>query len=303
MDNALYSGPIIDAHHHLWDFDQGKHPWLAGPQGDELQPLRHAFLPADYLTVASGSNVVATVHIEAGWDPVDPVSETAWLETLEKPGGIASRYVAHAPLHDPQAPELLQQHAAYQRVTGIRDILTWHPDPAKRRVADEFRMEDPVWRRNFGLLARHGMSFDLMISPWQMQAARRLAEDFPEITIVLNHCGSPMDRTPEGMERWRSGLRNLAKTSNVHIKLSNPTAYDPDWTAESLTNVLKHGIDCFGPERVLFATDYPVLTLQIGFAAWIDVFKTAVRSYSAEEQRRMFHDNANAVYRMGLPLR
>lgn len=134
-----YDGPIIDAHHHLWDLSMDRHPWLRPARGEMVfgdnAPLRRNYLPADYRADARNQPVVATVHIEASWDPADPVAETEWLETLDDRAGIAERVVAHVPLGSPDAAALLERQAAFPRVVGIRDILSWHPDPARSFVA------------------------------------------------------------------------------------------------------------------------------------------------------------------------
>lgn len=89
MANAAYDGPIIDAHHHFWDIGLNRHPWLANPA--EHAFLRRDHLVADYLKLAAGTGIVATIHAEANWDPADPLGETEWLDRLDRPAGIASR--------------------------------------------------------------------------------------------------------------------------------------------------------------------------------------------------------------------
>lgn len=292
-----YDGPIVDAHHHMWDFSLGRHPWLAGDDPG-LAPLQRNVLPKDYLEAIAGHNVVASVHIEANWDPADPLGETRWLESLERPEGIAARYVAYVPLAREDAAELIEGHAACDRVVGVREILTWHPDPGKRRHPDGEAMDSARWRSGLALFEHYNLSFDLLISPWQLGQARRLAEAFPHLQFVVNHCGSPMDRDAEGMERWRKGLKELAGAPNVAIKISNAPAYDPDWSYDSLSEVILTCIDAFGPERSIFASDHPVMLLGISFDKWVEVFKRATASFSADEKRAMFHDNARRVYRL-----
>lgn len=295
----LYDGLIIDAHHHFWDLSLGRHSWLAAGGADaEIAPLRRDVLPDEYAGLAAASGIVGSVHVEANWDPVDPVGETVWLDGLDRPEGIAARYVAYAPLLEPCAGEILEKHSGHERVTGIRDILSWHPDPAKRRMPDNDRFASPAWRANLARIGRHGFSFDLLVSPWQLADVRRLADDFPDVSFILNHCGSPMDRDEDGMERWRTGLTSVAAAGNVSIKISDPVAYDPHWSFDSLAGVMRTAIDTFGPARSMFASDHPVAGLHIGFAEWIGVFKQVVSRYSAAEQQAMFHDNAAACYRM-----
>jgi predicted TIM-barrel fold metal-dependent hydrolase len=298
-----YDGPIVDAHHHLWDLSMGRHPWLRPARGEMVfgdnAPLRRDYLPIDYRADARNQPVVATVHIEAGWDPADPVAETAWLETLADRRCIAARYVAHVPLDSPDAAALLERQAAFPRVVGIRDILSWHPDPARSFADRPDRMDDPAWRSGLARLARHGLSFDLMIYPGQMADALRLVRDFPGQTFILNHCGSPADRDPEGMARWRAGLAALGREPNVHLKISDLVAYDHHWTPESLRAVVLACLDAFGPARSLFASDFPVAGLHAAFDHVWDGFKAFTADLTPAEQRALFHDNARRLYRIG----
>lgn len=294
-----YQGPIIDAHHHLWDLRLEKHPWLKwSGRGDGLAPLKRNYLPADYLDVSEGARITATVHVEANWDFSDATGEVEWLDSLDLPEGLAARHVAYAPLADAKVGERLEKLAAHGRVAGVREIISWHPDPAKARVADSAVMQNPAWRAGLALLARHDFSFDMLISPWQLDAALELAQAHPQITFVVNHCGSPMDRDAEGMERWREGLRRLAVAQNVFLKISDPVAYDPEWTTQSLAEVVLHCIDCFGPKRCMFASDYPVSALHIAFGEWLAIFDAIVKGFSEDEKRALFFDCAREVYRV-----
>ena len=145
------------------------------------------------------------------------MAETEWLETLDKIATASpSRYVAHVPLESPDAAALLERQAAFARVVGIRDILSWHPGPGAQlrrpaRTGWTTRPGAPAWP----CWPAHGLSFDLMLYPGQMADALRLVRDFPDQTFILNHCGSPVDRDPEGMARWRAGLAALGREPNV----------------------------------------------------------------------------------------
>ncbi|OBQ90433.1 amidohydrolase family protein [Mesorhizobium sp. AA23] len=299
-----YSGPIIDAHHHLWDLSLGRHPWLTASAGErgglgELDALRRNYLPEDYLRDAARHNIVASVHVEAGWASDDSVGETRWLETLDKScGGVAARYVVHVPLASHNAAELIEAQAAFDRVIGIRDILSWDPDPARRFAARDGIMDDPAWRAGLGSLARYGLSFDLMVFPRQLAEAAHLAAAFPDQQFVLNHCGSPIDRDPEGLQRWRDGLRRLAERDNVAIKISDLVAYDHDWTLESLRPIVLHCIDCFGMKRAMFGSDFPVAGLHASFNEVYDSFKVITADLSRDEQAALFFGNAARIYRL-----
>lgn len=298
-----YAGPIIDPHHHLWDLGLGRHPWLksvAGERGGlgDLGPLRRNYLPEDYARDAANHPIVATVHVEAGWLPADCLGESRWLETLDKSRGIAARYVAHVPLADPNAAWLIDAQAACGRVVGVRDILSWHPDPARRFAARGDLMTDAAWRGGLRRLARHDLSFDLMVFAHQLGDAARLAGDFPNQLFILNHCGSPIDRDPDGMRRWRDGLAALAEHRNVRIKISDLGAYDHDWTLDSLASVIWPCIESFGPERAMFASDFPVAGLHASFDQVFGAFKTITAALSADEQKALFFGTAQRTYRL-----
>jgi predicted TIM-barrel fold metal-dependent hydrolase len=299
----IYTGPLIDAHHHLWDLSLGKHPWLRQSDCDEMvfgdpTPLFRNYLPADFHADAARHNLVASVHVEAGWDPIDPVGETRWLDSLATDHGLPSVFVVYAPLHKPEAESVLAAHRAFARVRGVRFIVAWHSDPAKKFAERPDYMEDTDWLAGFALLRRFDLSFDLMLYPHQMESAARLAARHPDISIILNHAGSPADRRPEDMGRWRQGLLLLAAQPNVAVKISDLVAYDHHWTVESLRPVVLTCIEAFGTDRAMFASDFPVAGLHGTYDQIFDAFKTIVADFSAVEQLRLFRDNAARLYRL-----
>ena len=295
-EHGLYAGPIVDAHHHFWDLSLDMHPWLRGATDRQL--ARNC-LPADYLRETEGYDIVASVHVEANWDPGDPLGEIAWLDGLEKPAGIAARYVGYADLGALDVEGLLETLAAHGRVAGIRQITSWHPDPSKSAMADRHRMADRTWRHGLGILERLGLSFDMLISPWQAGDALDLARAFPGMKFALNHCGSPFDRSREGMALWRAGLKALAQAPNVVLKVSDLVAYDPDWTETSLRDVLLTCLDAFGPDRCMLASDHPVVTRFASFSQTYETFRTVYADLGDEDLFAMFAGNAAGFYDIG----
>jgi predicted TIM-barrel fold metal-dependent hydrolase len=299
-----YAGPIVDAHHHFWDLSLGKHAWLKPEAGREMvfgdpTPLYRDYLPADLRRDAARQNLVASVHVEAGWDSTDPIGETRWLERIAGDTGLPTVLVVAAPLDDPGVGGILQEHLAVSsRVRGVRFILSWHADPRKRFAPHPGHMADQQWRKGFARLAPLGLSFDMMLYPGQMAEAAGLAADFPDTTIIVNHAGSPADRDAEGMALWRKGLGLLAARPNVAIKISDLVAYDHAWTLDSLRPVVLACIDVFGPDRCMFGSDFPVAGLHASFDEVFDAFKAIVADLSADEQRALFHGNASRTYRI-----
>ena len=302
---GLYSGPIIDPHCHLWDLGMDRHPWLR-PTGGAIQALgdltsiRRNYLVDDYRRDAANQNVVASVHIEAAWDRADdPLAEIEWLETLDKSSGVAVRYIGFADLTASNAGAALDRLSQFERCVGVRQMLSWHPtEPTKCFAPRPGIANEADFRSGVALLASHNQLLELMLYPYQAEEVARLARDFPDQTFIVNHCGSPIDRDRDGMGRWRRGLKLLGSAPNALIKISGLTGYDPRPTPESLRDVALHCIDCFGVERSMFGTDFPVGRLWTSFDAIFDGFKAMVRDFSQAEQSALFHDNARRVYRI-----
>lgn len=301
MSTGKYAGPIIDAHHHLWDLSMGRHRWLADglPALGDLAYLRHTYLPDDYLSDVGETNLAASVHIEAVWDRArDPVEETEWLDGLEKPRGVATRCIAFADLAAPGVEARLEAQAAHERVAGVRETIRWHPDPAKR-WAEAGLVATPGFRHGAARLAAHGLALELLMNPWQAAEVTQLARDLPDLRILVNHCCTPNDRDAEGLTRWHAALAGMAACPNIEIKVSNFGAYDPDRSLPSLRRTVMGCIDAFGPARAIFGTDYPVARRNMTYRAMVDAFAEIIRDFSPDEQRAMFHDNAYAAYRFG----
>jgi predicted TIM-barrel fold metal-dependent hydrolase len=299
---ALYQGPIIDAHHHLWDLSGGAYPWLGAERRPEMvfgpsAPLARDYLIADYLCDIAGENVVKSVHVEAGYGGA-PWEETAWLQAIADRHGYPHGIVAAAPLDDPELAAILRRHLGAPNLRGIRAIASWHAEPHLRFAARPDLMDDPAWRRGLGTLADHGLTLDLMIHAPQLSDAARLAEDHPALDIVINHAGSPVDRAPADLRKWRDGLARLAQAPNVWIKISDLAAYDHHWSVESYRPIVLAIIAAFGTERCMFGSDFPVAGLHGGFALHFNAFRAIVQDFPEAAQHRLFHGNAAAFYRL-----
>lgn len=299
---GLYRGPIVDAHHHLWDLSDDRYPWLGSARRPEMvfgksEPLARNYLIADYLRDIAGENVVKSVHIEAGFGGA-PWEETEWVQAIADRHGFPHAIVAAAPLADPELPAILKRHAQAANLRGIRAIASWHREPHLRFAAAPDLIEDPAWRRGLGLLVERDLSLDLMINAPQLGDAARLARNLPALRIVINHAGSPVDRTETDLQKWRDGLARSAEVPNVWIKISDLAAYDHDWTIESYRPIVMAVIEAFGTKRCMFGSDFPVAGLHGNFAAHFNAFRAIVAELPETSQRDLFHDNAAEFYRL-----
>lgn len=295
--------PIVDPHHHLWDLERFSYPWLsarplpASVAGD-VAPIAKSYLLDDYLADTAKQKVVKSVHVDAGFDPSQPVEETRWLQSIADQRGFPHGIVARAELHRPDVETTLASHCRFPNVRGIRHIVNWHPDPAKTYVTKPDFLTDPAWLRGFAQLKRYNLSFDLQLYPSQMADAAALAAAHGDTTIILNHAGMPVDRDPEALSLWRAGMRALGAQPNVWVKISGLGMVDWRWTEQSIRPFVLETIEIFGPDRCMFASNFPVDKLYSSFDALYDAFKSIVSDFSVGERRKLFSDTALAVYRI-----
>ena len=292
---------IVDPHQHFWDLERNYYPWLCDPQliafryGD-YEALRKSYFPADYRRDAGRNRIAMTVHVQADWNPRDPVGETRWLETLHLAHGLPTACVAHARLDQDDVEEVLSEHASRTLVRGIRHKprAAERPDQAKRGLPGS--MDDPRWRRGFALLQRLSLSFDLQTPWWHLDAACDLARDFPHTAIILNHTGLPGDRSAAGLSGWRAAMVGLARHANVFVKISGLGQRNRPWTLEANGPIIRDAIATFGVERCMFASNFPVDKLCGTFETIYAGFRAAVAHLPAAAQRGLFHDNAVRIY-------
>lgn len=295
--------PIVDPHHHLWDLERFSYPWLsarplAASVAGDVAPIAKSYLLDDYLADTAKQKVVKSVHVDAGFDPSQPVEETRWLQSIADQRGFPHGIVARAELHRPDVETTLASHCRFPNVRGIRHIVNWHPDPAKTYVTKPDFLTDPAWLRGFAQLKRYNLSFDLQLYPSQMADAAALAAAHGDTTIILNHAGMPVDRDPEALSLWPAGMRALGAQPNVWVKISGLGMVDWRWTEQSIRPFVLETIEIFGPDRCMFASNFPVDKLYSSFDALYDAFKSIVSDFSVGERRKLFSDTALAVYRI-----
>lgn len=301
---------VVDAHHHLWDLEANHYPWLTTEAASfplpNFQEICHDYLLADFRADAARQNVVKSIHVQAEHDARDPVRETAWLQGVADArgsGGFPHGIVAYADLADPGVEAVLAAHRAYPNVRGIRQSLNRPPEAAGDAGAAVAQpagdlLADAGWRQRFGLLRKYELSFDMQLFPWQHAAGSALAAQHPDIQILLDHTGMPVVRGEEGLALWRQGMRGFAACPNVAVKISGLGMCAEGWRDEQARALVAETLDLFGPERCLFASNYPVDRLMQEYDVIWGVFREAVAAFSPDEQRALLRGNAERLYRV-----
>jgi predicted TIM-barrel fold metal-dependent hydrolase len=297
---------LIDAHHHLWDLTMRKHPnRVSGARHDffmgDDSAINRDYLPDDYRRDAAGHNVLATVHCEAEWERDDQLGEIRWVTAMHERHGIPGAIVAHAWFDTPNAEEIIAAQAAFPLVRGIRSkpVTAASPDGITPGILGS--MQHDGWLRGFALLEKYNLSWDLRVPFWHLEEAAAVARAFPRTPIILNHTGFPWDRSEEGLAAWRHGMEVLAREPNVHVKVSEFGLRDRPWDYEDNRRIVLDAIAIFGIERSIFATNFPVASLRIGYGELVAALSRMLADRSAEDRDRFFWKNAAAFYRLDVP--
>ena len=281
--------PIVDAHVHLWNPARERIPWLDG-----VPALNRPFGPAEYREQTDGVAVAAFVYVEIDIAPAYALAEAREAEAYAAAEPRLRGIVASAPLEDGDRvrPFLEALVAVGPRVKGVRRLLQGEADPA-------FCLR-PGFVRGVELLAEFGLSFDLGVVhtplPEPIQLSRRLLG----VRFVLDHIGKP-DIKGGRLDPWRDHISALAALPNVACKVSGlvTEADHARWTAADLAPYVGHVLGAFGPDRVLFGSDWPVATMASPYPRWVRTLDDLTADLPEAARRKLWVENARRVYRLG----
>jgi predicted TIM-barrel fold metal-dependent hydrolase len=294
---------IVDPHQHFWDLARNYYPWLCDEPAipfryGDYNAIRKTYLPHNYLRDVFGHQVVKTVHVEAEWDPADPVGETRWVQQVSYQYGLPSAVVASARLDQEDVEQVLAAQAAFPIVRGVRHKPRTVPHPNRIGTGARGGMSDTPWRSGFALLEQFGLSFDLQTPYWHLYEAAELASDFPSTRIILNHTGLPTDRSRQGLVAWRQAMAAVAEQPNVAVKISGLGCFGQAWSIEANRQIVLDTIELFGVDRCMFASNFPVDKLVADFDTIFTTFKAIVNGFPIPDQEKLFYSNAVRIYRL-----
>ena len=270
-----------DAHHHLWRLDRGDYGWLT----PALAPIYRDFGLADLKPLLAGAGIEATVLVQAA----PTVAETEYLLRIARDSeGLVRGVVGWVDLAAPNAIPTLVRLARKSTLKSIRPMLQDLPDP-------EWILREDVGR-TISALPRLGLRFDALVKAPQLSALLRLVERHPDLRIVIDHGGKPAIAAGE-WEPWAHRIAALARNARVECKLSGlVTEAGPDWTAETLRPYVDHLLGCFGPRRLLWGSDWPVVNLAGGYRRWFDATDELLSDLPADDREAILGGNAWRFY-------
>ena len=189
----------------------------------------------------------------------------------------------------------LDQFQALPSVVGVRQIVGRSPEEDSKHGTNAL-IADPEFKTGLQSLAARGLSFDLQLIPELMEPMGKVLAKVPDLHVALCHAGSPYDRSSKGIAKWAASLTHLSALTNVSCKLSGLGMFDHDWTAETVRPIADVVMDQFGPDRVMFGSNFPVCSLS---SAFDDLMERHMAIVPAEHHGKVFHDNAARIYFRG----
>jgi L-fuconolactonase len=273
----------IDAHHHLWEYNDRDYVWMTG----EMTALRRNFLVPELKQVIRESGVEGTVAVQAR----QMTEETEWLLDLAGRNAFIHGVVGWVPLVDPDVSKYLERFAQNPKLKAVRHVLHDEPDDSYMLRAD--------FNRGISLLRSFGLAYDILIFERHLPQTLAFVDRHPGQMFVVDHIAKPRIKA-RLLSPWRERMQELARRENVFCKVSG-MATEADWkawTADDLRPYFDAVLSAFGPKRLMFGSDWPVLTLAGGYKTWMDTFRSFIAELSADEQESMRRGSAIAAYRL-----
>lgn len=275
------SNGCIDAHQHLWNYLPPGPLWMA----DGMEVLRRNFLIEDLRAATAEAGVTGTIVVETE----RTVAETEWLSKTAACDDLICGVVGWAPLTLPTIAPELEKIAALPKMRAVRH-------PIHDELDDQFVMRED-FNRGIAELGRFDLKYDILIFEKHLPQTIQFVDRHPNQIFVLDHIAKP--RIREGvLEPWRGNIRELALRPNVYCKLSGMvTEADWDtWSDEALSPYVETVLEAFTPKRLMFGSDWPVVTLASSYHRWIGTVRSAIAQLSQEERDRILAKTAIEAY-------
>jgi L-fuconolactonase len=270
----------VDAHQHFWFYTEEDFGWIE----DSMASIRRSFLPSDLKPLIDAAGVDATIAVQAR----QSIEETTWLLDLAQQKDWISGVVGWLPLVSPTVDRHLDQFASHPKLVGVRHVL---------QAEHESYMAREDFNAGIRLLRKHSLVYDLLVLEHQLPAAVELVDRHPDQIFILDHLAKPLIAAGT-IDPWRKQIQQLARRPHVACKLSGMVteADFARWTIADLSPYFEVVLEAFGPDRLLFGSDWPVCTVACEYSRWCDTVKQLTAQLTVNEQAMIFGDNASRLY-------
>ncbi len=275
---------IIDAHHHLWQFNENDYGWM----DDSMEILKRDYLPVDLLTETKRAGISGTVVVQAR----QKTEETSWLLEIADANPLIKGVVGWVDLRSANVKDQLDRFSGHPKLVGVRHVI--HDEP------DLDFMLHPEFKRGIALLSEYQLVYDLLLFPEHLKNATKLAEMFPDQRFVLDHMSKPRIRSGV-LQPWKEDIEALSAHPNVWCKISGMvTEADKAWKYGDFVPYMKVIIDSFGADRVMLGSDWPVCRLAGEYETVMGIPMVYMRTMKEEEKERIFYKNAMDCYQLNI---
>jgi len=281
---------MIDAHHHLWKLSRDDYGWIGDGRNAAVAPIERDYLVDDYRALAAANGIAGSIVVQAA----RTVAETRWLlDQARASGGLIKGVVGWMDMAAANAPDVLHDLAQDPLLRGIRPML--------QEIADVEWVLQPKLAPAFQAVVEHDLSFDLLVRPAHLKAVLALLLRHPDLRAVVDHGAKP-DIANAMWQPWADDMRRIARETQAYCKLSGlVTEARPAWKPDDLLRYAEHLFECFGVERIVWGSDWPVMLLNADYAGWLAAAKQLIAPHNAADQMAVMSDNAIRFYR--LPMR
>lgn len=276
----------VDAHHHVWRLARGDYGWLQPTPA--FAPIYRDFNLDELRPQLAAADIGATVLVQAA----PTVAETHYLlEVAKQSAGLVRGVVGWVDLGARDTVETLAVLAADPLLKSVRPML--------HDLADPKWILRPEVQPALAALPALGLRFDALVRPRELPALRAMLVAHPDVPVIVDHCAKP-DIAGGGWQPWAADIAAIAAQSTANCKLSGLlTEAGAAWTVDALRRYVDHVIKCFGVERVIWGSDWPVLTLAASYSEWHAASAALLESLSAEERSAVRGGNARRFYGLG----
>ena len=278
---------LLDTHQHLVYREKASYGWTK-----DIPPLAEGnFTLDDYKSLTEGLGIGGTLFMETGVDDPDYQQETRFVKSLAENAddGMIGLISSIRPESDEGFETWLEETIA-MGVVGYRRILHVMPDDTS---------QSDIFRNNVRKIGVTGKTFDICFLPGQLPVACELAKACENTKLILNHCGVP-DIAGDGLDPWRQDIKAIAQIPNVICKLSGLMAYCAPGTSslETIEPYVDHVLNCFGPNRMVWGSDWSVVNWAKGLPEWISVTRKILGKLSTDEASSIAYGTAQIVYKV-----
>jgi len=274
---------ILDSHHHFWKYNPIEYDWIDG----SMKVIRKDFLPENLKTTIQEAGVDGVISVQAR----QSVEETDWLISMAHQNDFIKGIVGWLPLIQDDMEVYLEKYANEKLLKGVRHVIQGEPDP-------EFILRKD-FNRGISLLKEYSLVYEILIIERQLSNTIRFVDQHPNQVFVLDHIAKPLIGRKE-LSPWKENIMELAKRENVNCKISGMVteADYQKWTPSQLLPYFEVILEAFGPDRLLFGSDWPVCLVATSYKSWMELVQKNITFLSDTEQSKIMGGNAVKIYQL-----